>query len=1398
MGHELWAGKVLLKRIFREFFIRILEDTKETRSFLSFNKQSRDSEPISPQIILFQGENGLGKTGTVAQCISIVKEAGEEFKKSTGSVCIDFEDIFLNKSNTPSSVKEFTESIFIQIQKNSSVSHYFVKYREFTEKLVKIQAQVDIFMREDWPLEQKSVQTENADKEINQEQLYKNWLQKKLTRQEYDYFINQEKHRTDFFVKGFIEVSADIPTLIIFDSYECVPVTLEQWLRQEFLARVYEQRQRLITIISGYGHFSRYFRNEFPEDLIFTFDFSDNTMTKKDIGTIASQLHCQVNDIDIELIEQYSAGIPMAVIDIIRYIEKGYSSSVLTSEIHHDPWNAHEIMQGIFDSFLSYCKVEKTKLRLISLALIDQYNTSILAALWDCNEVDVSPAIEEMQKGTVFFSNGKLHSTIRNLIREYLLKDLSSEVQVYRKLFDSHKEICELLTKDILLSDGKKITDTNIKYNDSNYTDALLNLVGASMWCSPDDALRHLSIHYLELLYFNPNLITRIVWRISEFQSFLTNEQEAMLSTLHNGLSFISPALISDCTPLDSDEVKIIEYIDKYVSEMNPFQQSLVCRKKGELEFRSGDPDAAMKYFRQGIDLCKLSDSDCTLFYDCVMLCGQAFKSSDNHVSAIDSFSIASSVRPDSFISKYLDGLSNIALNQYDSAVNVLSAAVKINPDYQDAWYNLGVGLSAQEHFDTAVDAFNKAIDKGPKNQFILFGLGSSLHKLQRHAESVDALSKVVEINPGHADAWNLIGVSSSVLNKGDEAIEAFRKAVAIKPEMINAHIALANELYTKKLYNESADAYGKALTLNNKDCKTWSNLAKVYYDSEKYEQAVDAGQKSVDLETHHLEPWMTLGNAYFALEKYPEAINAFVNASEIAPENPSIWNLIGKSHYALVDYNKAIEAFQKAVHLKPSIEGTWYDLGLAYSVQENFKDAADAFVKAGDNEPEKPYIWLQLGDMYMALHKFSDAITSYSKTVLLEPNSYDALYRKGLACMQTGNVDDAIISFVKAAELNNSDFDTWYQMGVAYYTGGHLQESIQAFTMATTIDPLRPDIWKQLGSVKMDSANYSEAIDAFAKSLELLPDDSSTWIKTGICYNLQHKYTEAISTLQKAISLGLDDIEIYKQSGLACHNAGELDSALEFYKIITEKEPDSAEAWSNMALALHYKGDYDSAAEIYQKVINITPENPYTWYNLGLAYHSKNDFFEAIKAYRQAVKFNPDIVEIWFHLGMAFNAVEQYGESIQAYRKVVQLDNDNLDAWFNLGLSYFIWGQYDDALESYEKVTEIQPDHFEALANLGATFYALSNYDKTIDFCTKALSLRQEPSTRAYLLLAYINKQKMDAANEEAEALLGVELSREEIIDTMTIMKNFIAKNSTVDLINTLYVKLEKIIALG
>jgi tetratricopeptide (TPR) repeat protein len=1388
MGKELWVGRTLFKRFFREFFLRILEDNKDTKTVLSFGKQLKEIEIYSPKIIILQGENGLGKSSLLNQCFAIAQDTSSELKRNTKFISIDLEKLFYEAGYIPSSNKEFIDTIIATINtKESGINQYFTKFSDLKDKIAKITAHVEILLREDWPLDSQNLVLEGSES-ASIEQQYYNWLQKKLPRPDLDLYFNQEERLCEILIRGFLDTSSDFNVVFSIDGYEYLPEPLEVWFREKFLPQLFEQKNRILSIISGAGSISRNYRNEFAEEFLYIYNLNDNSLTCGDIARIASKQHVNLTDSEVKQIESATNGIPLAVIDVINHIHNEIPAEIIIEDMQNSRWNTLDILQKVADRFITYCKDENDRLRVFTLAMLDQYSPKILSELWGVSFADVNAVLSDLESRYFFVSDKRMHPQIRSFLRKFLLNECRNQDSSLKPVFESYQSICSSIFVEQLTQLQSVVPSVEKRYSDERFTCATTNLISSYMWIAPDQAIRYLSGIYVELIQYNPNFAAQLMWRLEEYSEILNEDSRNIIRLLTDGLTFANYDLFRNRAPVGEEEISLVEYLKTCNDTMSDFQRAILLKKNGEIAFRSSQYQNAMESFTASLDLMVNHTSELVLLYEDFLLLGFALQSIGNLNGAIDSFMYAASIRPECFLPLYEAGLTHCSCENFNDAINVLVKAVKINPDHQDAWFNLGLSYSTVKDHESAVQSFVKAIEKGPDNEVIWFEMEKSLYYSGQFEEALKAFDKLMYNNPEHVEGWLIAGQSFSAINKSEDAITALRKTIELEPETLTALIALASELDKTKSYADAIPVYEQALSLDSKNYALWLNFSKTAYNGQEFQKSVDAAKRAAELSGNELEPWLVLGDSHSALGNYSNAIDAFTKASEIDAANPLIWIHIGSSYYTQQQYTEAITAFSKAISLQPAIEGAWYNIGLCWIAQQDYNQAQDAFVKGVEIEPSNFDCWFNLGTTRFALENYQTAINDFSESLQLNPDSYDSWYQKGRAQLKIHDYNEAIIALVKAAELYNGDPEIWYDMGTAYFLSGHSQEAVQAYHQAININPDRHDYWFDSGVAKQDLGLFDEAIYSFQKSLGLLPDQASAYSRIGICNYYLQRYDQAVQYLHKALVLEPGNIEIIHFLALSCHAYGDLKSAIEYYRQKADRKPDSIETWFNMALALHAKGEYDNAIQVYKnRVLTKWNDNGEVWYNLGSAFSAKRDYMEAVRAFRQACKLLPTRQDIWYSLGITFHGMEMYGEAIQAFRKVVQLASDNAEAWFNLGLSYYIWNQYEDALESYEKVIELQPEHFAALGNLAVTFYTAEKYEKAIEYGNKAVQISDEGWVRMHLLLSYVQTNNAEKATENARALILMETAEEEIMKTIGQLEKMLVKNPDMTLAQTL-----------
>lgn len=1370
MGKDMFVGRSILKRLFKDFFSRIFDEGKDSRSFLSFGKQ-RDQEFLSPRIMLFYGAGGYGKTSMIRQCCDAADEIATEIKRQVKIVNIDLEKIHFVDGKIISSEKDLMQALFECFSdKETGLGDYFHRFKDIDERYRSVFARTDEVMKEFWPQESIDNSEEIG---INQQEKLQDWLKERISGEDLEILGNTESRLTESLINGLIEASNDTSILFIVDGYELLNPSLETWFRQNFLAKIFNQKNKIFAIISGDNNFTRGYRNLYPEEFIYPVCFNEMPLSKQDISKILSSERINLSDSDLELTETISAGVPLAVSDIAGYLLKGRS----ISELKVDSAQQTDPVLEIANRFFTICD-SATKSKIYHLAMINQFNPKILAQLWNISFSDISSNLNELTREYPFVQNKRLHGFIRLVIRENLMREIAQGSEsLLVEFFKEFSEVNVQIFNEQLEQLETAITSPQKRLSDERYRSTLLNLFSNGLWYNPNQVFEKLPGIYLELVHYNTELLSSLLWKIREFYSFLPQDLSSTIDLLAEGVCCTDSNLLRNKVPVNEQENAILEYLQANLNYLSTFQKALLFHLKGEFEFRRGNLEEALNIFDQSISLLNES-SEKSILYEDYLLTGYAFKDIDRS-KLVMSLSKAISIYPKSFKLWFDLGLSQLELGNYSNAAQSFSEAATIDHKNSDVWYHLGYCFSILKEHEEAVKAFSMAIELGTQKTTIHYELGVSLFKLQRFEEAINAFHKAIKFEPQNADALFLNGKAEAHLGNSNDSIESFRKAVEVKPDFREALIEMGNELYKCGLFEESADTLCKAADIDDDDATLWSKISSAYFKAQEYRKAIDAGNKALEFKSDASDALITIGLSAIALGEFEEARTALLKASEIEPENVEIWNQIGSTYYSQNMFEKAIEYYNKASELESTSAGIWFSLGLSFLKLEKYNEAEDAFECAVMNDSENVNYWNHKGEVHLKLEKFNEAVTSFTKAVELSPDSHDAWYKRGLALAKTGDHEKAIVSFVKAAELWNSDPDIWFNLGLSYSASGHFQEAVKAFSEAAVLDNSRSDFWYNTGMAKQSLGLYDDAIEAFSKAAQISSGNYDVWFNLGLSYYYLTRYEDAIQAFTKAAPLFPGSTDALFHNALCCHSLGKLEDASAIYEDVLKTNPDLEDAWLNLALVYHARNDYDKAIELYNTTVSRWPENGYAWYNLGLAYHAVNKIPEAIKAYREATKINPDQVDIWYNLAIAFHSQEHYGEAIQAYRKVVQLSPDNYEAYHSLGQAYFIWGHYQDAIDSYTKAVEIKPDFSQAWGNLAVAFCDSGRYDKAVESCANALSIKPD---EAWILAYYIYVLLLSGAPAEAlqrvQDLLSVDSTGDEVRRIAINIRKSLARN--------------------
>ncbi|MCX7726418.1 MAG: tetratricopeptide repeat protein, partial [Chitinispirillaceae bacterium] len=1098
MRREIIAGRTSLKRSVREYLIKLLDEGRETRSFIPF-KKIKEPPILPPSIYLIHGEEGIGKTTLLNYCLAIAEEVAEEIKKDIRTFFIDLEEINYLKASLPPSpldLMNFIAEYFSTVK--DSIAQKFTPYNKMIENYLRVlELSNEYLLRNkiEQTLQKINIDTEKEPQEkkdtneseievttlSSKESQVESELSRVLSKEEMDLYRNGEKKLAEYIVSAITSAAEETPIFLAFDNYNYLPAATEEWFRKEILKKIIEKKNKVIFIIGGNRRILRKFRNEFAEESIFAVNLSDITLTKNTISLLASKLHINLSENDAELIEKYSAGIPLIVNDILFYISKGISLNEIIEKKENEISNVEELSLSILERFLTKCNDNDVRHRLFSIAMLTQFNSKILSELWGIPPTEIKNALSFLEESVSFVKDSIIHPFIRKILHNSLLQEAAKGSQSnLRSFFVNFSTVCVKVFKEQLNQLYSAIPYATQRCKDERYLSTVEQLICGIMWSSPTDAFVSLPAYYLELIHFNPEGAKRILSRLEEFRYLFSPINEKTFKNLKAGFSLVDRDRIINQILPESFEEELVSYIEPLSPSMNDFQRALFLHIKGSLGLRKGNLKEALDLLNSSFSIVGNLAPEKTILYPEYAVLGTMFYKKEDYRNCIESFSNAVLIYADSFIPWYTMGISRMTIGEYEGAVNALSEAVKIDPSHPDAWYNLGLSYVKINQFIEAVNSFIKATQLTPDRAIVWFELGKAYVVLKQHNEAVNALRKVVELEKENAEAWLLLGQSCSILGLSEEAIEAYNKSIEIKPKSIEGLKALGREYLKLKRFEEAVSTFTKATRISKKDPELWSLISESHYGASQYEKAIEAAEKVIEIDNNNIYGWEHLGNAYMKIGKFDEAIEAFKKCVGIEEDNAEVWLKLGTIYNDKKEYDLAIAAFRKAVAYNPALKEVWYTIGLAYEVQDKFAEAIAAYDRGTKADPQNYECWDHKGNMYVKLEQYEDAFECYSQVVKINPSLINSWFKRGIAATKVENFKEAINSFAKVVEIEPSNTEGWYQLGLAYKRIGDQQEAIRSFTEAVSQNDQRSEIWRELGDSCMSLGIFEEAITAY------------------------------------------------------------------------------------------------------------------------------------------------------------------------------------------------------------------------------------------------------------------------------------------------------------------------------
>ena len=338
---------------------------------------------------------------------------------------------------------------------------------------------------------------------------------------------------------------------------------------------------------------------------------------------------------------------------------------------------------------------------------------------------------------------------------------------------------------------------------------------------------------------------------------------------------------------------------------------------------------------------------------------GDAALASGQTFDAIESFSGALALKPDSMLASLKRGDTYRRRGEFAAALRDLGQAAFLDPAAPRPIELLGDVQAAMGQYAAAAAEYQRYLTIDDRAPSVLYKLALAHYRSGMPARATDPLRKAVAIDDRFAEAHYLLGLCLRDTDRG-QALRALRRALEV-----NATFAAARE-----------------------------ELARVYEDMGRAQDAIDQLEALAALEPTRPERLVNVGLAYARIGRRDTAVLTLGRAAERHPEATIVYTALGRiwltsaeTQKDPVALSKAIEALQPAAAQAGAASETRALYGRALALSGNMVAAERMLLQAVATVPVDPSAYRYLSEVARRLGHISVAKDAAMKYASLAPS---------------------------------------------------------------------------------------------------------------------------------------------------------------------------------------------------------------------------------------------------------------------------------------------------------------------------------------------------------------------------------------------------------------------------
>jgi predicted Zn-dependent protease len=415
---------------------------------------------------------------------------------------------------------------------------------------------------------------------------------------------------------------------------------------------------------------------------------------------------------------------------------------------------------------------------------------------------------------------------------------------------------------------------------------------------------------------------------------------------------------------------------------------------------------------------------------------GDAALAQDNTFAAIEAFSGAIALKPDSMIGYLKRGQAYRRRAEFQAAIRDLRRASELDPSATRPLEELGDAYLADtpHRYGSAAERYAAYVKLDNRAPRVLYKLAFARYNDGHAVEAVDALHAAIAQDGHFAEAYYLLGLCERDAQHPDAARAALQRSIALQPTLVHAREQLADLDAVTGRWDDRLEQL-KFLTAFDPGASREVALGLEYARAGQAELAV-----------------LTLVHA---TERYPEHPYAYVALGRV-------WLEIAQARNDRVALSKALGALEGAVGTDDSSEALTL-FGRALLMTPDVDAAERILQEATAKSPADPLSFYYLAAAAERLGHYQLARLALLEYAALRGDEIDAR-RRSQQAVRLGNLSlrlnqpgAAATYFLRAADATPSDAALLARAADAQFRAGDADTARATITNALARDPANP-----------------------------------------------------------------------------------------------------------------------------------------------------------------------------------------------------------------------------------------------------------------------------------------------------------------------------------------------------